>query len=319
MIYVFNRNNYSKDKLTSVNINVGDFGVLGTNVSQKDSPISSCKCCGRSQGNVSVSEISKPQANVWESPSTLLKETFGNMNLDKNNQEENFRGSSTSRAVPPKKISLSLAESKEHFNKANWNIPDQNFINLEKSTKKALTSSGALKSDVQKENIDSRKHFKASDKIPIKVEEKNDVKLNEKPIKKSPYQNDAKNEPKAKKFKRIIIQGSDSEDEIPKRIKHKIISSSSSSEETSDSEEQKPKTRSRQQNTKMTRRSTFSKAENYSEEDLIQQVYRYEGIYWEYDKIKKQCFNCFECDKYLIDENVIQHFTRRHSALIAEV
>lgn len=127
-------------------------------------------------------------------------------------------------------------------------------------------------------------------------------------------------EPKSKKFRRIAIVSSSSESDDEKPIRDRkdewkptttrIISSSSDSE---DQGKKKPLTRQPRRSAK-----TVLKAENLFEEDIIEKVYRYEGVYWEYNRKKKDLFNCFECSKYELPGNVIEHFSHCHSVLIAE-
>lgn len=131
---------------------------------------------------------------------------------------------------------------------------------------------------------------------------------------------------KQRKFKRItILSSSESEDETvvlkkstrsseSNQVARKVVIDTSSSD-TSDSEEKKPTTRQRKIKTEF---SSVIKAENFSEEAILEQVYRYEGIYWEYDKQQSQLFNCFECPKRSIDQNVNEHFVKNHPELIAE-
>lgn len=117
---------------------------------------------------------------------------------------------------------------------------------------------------------------------------------------------------KKKKFRRIVIvsSSSDSEDSIQPQLNSKKAIILSSSESDNPLEEKKPRTRKETPN-------IGKNAGDFGEEDVLNQVYRFEGIYWEYEKRSLNSFNCFECSKNKILDNLIDHFVNFHSDLIA--
>ncbi|KAL5285040.1 hypothetical protein ACFFRR_007026 [Megaselia abdita] len=310
LIYFLKRDEYSKDTL--LEISAGVQGILGSKVSSKEPPKITIPPTENTE--------SERTARVWESPTKILKESFGNMNLSFNSKGELEKqvfenpGPSTSGFQFPKKmVSLSCNSNRENSDVGNTS--KKNKV-LESSSKKENFKTPSSKKG--KNNHIKRDGYEyVLDPNTLRTEKPSTSNANKKPnndnISKTPT---IKVESKSKKFKRISALSSSSEDEIsvlkiesPHKNTKTFISSSDS-----DSDEKKPITR---QVNKKTRSSRVFKAENFSQEDIIDQVYRFEGIYWEYNKKKHDLFNCFECSKNLMSGSVIEHFTRRHSALIA--
>lgn len=336
LIFTFKQGNYSKD--TFLNLDVGENGVLCTKVAPMEPKpqTSTCQCGGNckdsSDSEDNGLESSPTEDSLWESPTKILKESFGHLNLSLNTQgelkEQVFKSPSTSSVLssPKKRVSLSLLDEMKSQSNSEKENPKSNQIRV--NTKKDIAPKKTVvnnntKSKIVKEHTKRELSPKKSQEPSPKLGTFKDVakdKRAKKPAPKSkaykhPSQEKEVNEPKPKKYKRIsIVSSSESESEVEPRftVRNEKRSSSDSGEST-DSEKKKPVRQLRKSS-----RSTILMAENFADDDIIQKVYRFEGVYWGNDKKNRELFNCFECKNSRPIRNVIEHFKCFHSALIAE-
>lgn len=280
LIYTFRREDYLEDTL--VEISAANQGILGTKVAPKKPSNSTFKCCGHCQNEEDLKGSLK--SFPLKSPSSPRKSPDRILN---GSLKSSPLKSPSSPWESPTKI---LKESFGYLNLSR-NI---NREDVGPSASEASVFSNARSSSKNSKTVpDLEENFKTS----WVSDQKDSAYLKKEPkttSKKVPPKTLLK-EPKSKKFRRIIIV------------------SSSESDDSEDEGKKKPATRQPRK-----RAETVLKAENYFEEDVIEKVYRYEGVYWAYNKKEKDLFDCFECSKNKLTGNVIKHFMLCHSALIAE-